>query len=198
MPGMTPEMRGRGRWARRGVNTRRAASCAGALGGMMWAAVGCGARPGEGRSLGTDLGTFSVEATREANTCGPNALDNPSQFAFDVDLARADTELFWDGSGGRLGASLDFELSAAVRISLRAARGADGGCSVVRDDGIAGVLAADDSGTITSFTGEMVFAFAATPESTCTLEELEAADLPQLPCRMSYALRGLRTRVPMP
>jgi hypothetical protein len=193
---MRPEMRGR--WARFGVNTRRAASGAWALGGMMWSVVGCGARPGEGRSLGADLGTFSVDAEREANTCGPNTLDNPSQFAFDVELVRADTELFWDGSGGRLGAGLDFELSAAVRTELRAARGVDGGCSIVRDDGIAGVLAADDSGAITSFTGEMAFAFAATPESTCTLEELEAADLPQLPCRMSYALRGRRTRVPMP
>jgi hypothetical protein len=195
---MTPESGGRGPWARLGVNTRRAASCSFVLGGMMWSSLGCSARPGEGRSLGTDLGTFSVEATREANTCGPNALDNPSQFAFDVELARADTELFWDGSGGRLGTSLDFELGAAVRTSLRAARGLDGGCSIVRDDGIAGMLAADDSGAITSFTGAMAFAFAATPESTCTLEELEAADLPQLPCRMSYALRGRRTRVPMP
>jgi hypothetical protein len=165
---------------------------------MMWASVGCSARPGEGRSLGSDLGTFSVDAEREANSCGPNALDNPSQFAFDVELVRADTELFWDGSGGRLGAGLDFELSAAVRTELRAARGVDGGCSIVREDGIAGVLAADDSGAITSFAGEMAFAFAATPESTCTLEELEAADLPQLPCRMSYALSGRRTRVPMP
>lgn len=164
----------------------------------MWASVGCSARPGDGRSLGSDLGTFSVDAEREANTCGPNALDNPNQFAFDVELMRADTELFWDGSGGRLGAGLDFELSAAVRTELRAARGVDGGCSIVREDVIAGVLAADDSGAITSFTGEMAFAFAATPESTCTLEELEGADLPQLPCRMSYALRGRRTRVPMP
>jgi hypothetical protein len=198
MPWMMPERRGRGLWARLGVNTRRTASCAGALGGMMCAVVGCSARPGEGRSLGEDLGTFSVDAERAANTCGPNALGNPSEFAFEVELARADTELFWDGSGGRLGAGLDFELSASVRTELRAPRGADGGCGVVRDDRIAGELAADDSGAITSFTGEMDFAFAARPESTCTLEELVAADLPQLPCRMSYALGGRRTRVPMP
>src|SRR5687767_8440558 len=62
---MTPEMRRRGPWARLGVNMRRAASCAWALGGMMWAVVGCSARPGEGRSLGADLGTFSVDAERE-------------------------------------------------------------------------------------------------------------------------------------
>jgi len=191
-----PEMRGLR--ARLGVNTRRTASCACALGGMMWAVVGCGAQPGEGRSLGADLGTFSVDAEREANTCGPNALGNPLQFVFDVELARADTELFWDGSGGRLGAGLDFELGASVRVELRAPRGADAGCSVVRDDRIAGVLDADGSGAITAFTGEMDFAFAAAPESSCTLEELAAADLPQLPCRMSYALGGRRTRVPMP
>jgi hypothetical protein len=200
---MTPEMRGRELQARLGVNARRTASCAYALAGLMWgivgsAIVGCGARPGEGRSLGADLGTFSVDAEREANTCGADALGNPSQFAFDVELARLDTELFWDGSGGRLGAGLDFELSASVRLELRAPRGAIAGCSIARDDRIAGVLDADDTGAITSFTGEMDFAFASTPESSCTLEESEAADLPQLPCRMSYALDGRRTRVPMP
>lgn len=198
MPGMRADEGGRERQARLGVNTRRTASFACALAGMVWGVVGCSARPGEGRSLGADLGTFSVDAEREANTCGPNALGNPRQFAFDVELMGADTELFWDGNGGRLGASLDFELGASVRTELRSARGSDAGCGIVRDDRIAGLLGADDSGAVTSFTGDMEFAFSTTPESTCTLEEREAADLPQLPCRMSYALRGRRTRVPMP
>jgi hypothetical protein len=198
MPTMPPENPGRRLSARLRVSTRRAASRAHALGAMLWAVVACSASPGEGRRLGTDLGTFSVDAVRETNACGPNAVGNPPQFAFDVELARADTELFWDGSAGRLGTGLDFELTASVRAELRAARGADAGCSIVRDDRISGVLAADDSGAITSFAGEMQFAFAPAPESTCTLEEREAAELPQLPCRMSYTLRGHRTRAPMP
>jgi hypothetical protein len=67
----------------------------------------------------------------------------------------------------------------------------------VRDDRIAGALATDEAGAITSFVGEMQFAFAATPESSCTLEERDAAGLARLPCRMSYALTGRRTRAPM-
>lgn len=195
---MPPEPSGRGLRARLGAKARRTASRARACGVLVWAVGACSASPGEGRRLGTDLGTFSVEAVRADNACGPDALGNPQRFAFDVELARADTELFWDGSGGRLGADLDFELSASVDAVLRAPRGADAGCTIVRGDRIAGVLAADDSGAITAFTGEMDFAFAATPESTCTLEERDAADLPELPCRMSYDLRGLRTRAPMP
>jgi hypothetical protein len=164
----------------------------------VWALGACSASPGEGRRLGTDLGTFSVEAVRSDNACGPNALGNPRQFSFEVELARADTELFWDGNGGRLGAGLDFELSASVRSELRVPRGADAGCHIARDDRISGVLSADAAGAITSFTGEMDFSFAETPESTCTLEERQAAGLPELPCRMSYDLSGLRTRAPTP
>jgi hypothetical protein len=196
MAPMPPDISRRGLGADLGVNTRRAASCA--LAGALGAVLGCSAPPGAGRSLGADLGTFSVDAARDFNECGPNAVGNPSQFAFDVELARADTELFWDGSGGRLGAGLDFELTASVRVELRVPRGADPGCSIARDDRIAGVLAADESGAITSFAGDMQFAFTATVESSCTLEERETADLTRLPCRMSYALRGRRTRAPMP
>jgi hypothetical protein len=135
---------------------------------------------------------------RRRDECGPDASDNPPRFSFDVELARADTELFWDGAGGRLGAGLDFEIGASVRRELRAPRGADGGCSIVRADRIDGVLFPDDAGAITAFTGEMQFAFDATPESTCTLEERETAGLPQLPCRLRYALSGRRSRAPMP
>jgi hypothetical protein len=161
-------------------------------------AFGCSAEPGAGRSLGTDLGTFGVEATQNTNECGPNALSSPAAFTFDVELARADSELFWDARGGRIGPELDFEFSASSSFELRPARAAIAGCSIVRDDRITGVLQPDGSGALTTFSADMRFDFAAGAGSACTAEEQDEADLPRLPCWMSYALSGRRTRAPRP
>jgi len=193
---MAPETTPRGLRLRRAVEGRRVASWL--LGSTLGAGLACSAAPGSGRSLGSDLGTFSVDAARALNECGPDAVGNPRRFSFDVELARDGAELFWDGNSGTLDSRLAFELTARVRVELRAARGQDGGCNIVREDLIAGELAVDAAGELTTLTGEMHFAFTATPESTCTLEEQGAADLPRLPCSMSYALSGRRTRAPTP
>jgi hypothetical protein len=168
---------------------RRAAMCV--------AVLGCSAAPGEGRTLGTDLGTFGVEATQSINECGPGALGSSASFGFDVELELADTELFWDGRvGGRIGPKHDFEFSASSSFELRPARAGQAGCSVVRTDQISGVLEPDASGAFTAFSGEMRFEFAAKADSACTVEEQAQVELPRLPCRMSYALSADRTRAP--
>ena len=197
----TPSTRDPGRLPRPGQvacsSAGRAARGAAALGVALL--VGCSGPPGTGRTLGADLGTFRVDATQAANDCGSNAVGSERELAFDVELSRADGELFWDGRiGGTLGPDLDFELDASVDVELRAARGALAGCTVVRDDRIAGDLRPDAAGALTAFTGEMRFDFAAAPESTCTLEELGSEGLSRLPCGMSYALSGQRTRAPTP
>lgn len=158
----------------------------------------CFAEPGEGRTLGTDLGTFSVQASEEANDCGVGALGSKPRLSFDVELARSDTELFWDGSGGSVAPDLGFELAASVRYELRPVRGADPGCAIRRQDAITGSLLADDSGAVTAISAAMVFEFDAEPESACTPREIDDADLLILPCSMRYALDGRRTRAPRP
>jgi hypothetical protein len=161
--------------------------------------LGCSGPEGAGRTLGEDLGTFAIEGTLETNDCGPGALGSPPELAYDVELARADTELFWDGRiGGRLGAELAFEVSASTSVELRGPRGADGGCAIARDDQIVGTLEPDASGAVIALRAEMSFAFALRAGSTCTAAEQDGAKLPRLPCRMSYALIGRRTRAPMP
>jgi hypothetical protein len=184
-------------WLHRAVDSRH-------VGALCWAAagataLGCGAASDEGRTLGTDLGTFSVQAEQDLNECGPGAVGESARFAFDVELARADTELFWDGRiGGRIGTDLGFELEASVSVELRPARGEDAGCIILREDLISGVLSNDAAGEITAFSGEMRFDFAAQADSACTAEEQDQAQLPRLPCRMSYALSARRTRAPAP
>jgi hypothetical protein len=168
------------------------------LGGAVLLAA-CSAKPGQGRSLGTDLGTFGVEASRSANDCGPGALGAMLQLSFDVELVRADTELFWDGRvGGRIGSDLAFDVAAEARFELRPAQGQDPGCAVERRDSISGVLSEDGTGAITTFTAEMLFEFAEETDTACTARELGEADLSRLPCSMLYALDGRRTRAPEP
>jgi len=158
------------------------------------ATLSCSAAPGEGRRLGTDLGTFGVQAEETANECGPGALGSSPRWAFDVELLRADTELFWDGRvGGDLHADLSFEIATSLSIDVRPARAGAAGCTIARDDHISGVLSPDAAGELTAFTGEMRFDFATTPASTCSAEDGIAAGLPRLPCHMSYALQGERT-----
>jgi hypothetical protein len=159
----------------------------------------CSAEPGRGRALGADLGTFGVEASQSESDCGPGALGAMREVSFDVELARADTELFWDGRvGGHIGTDLAFDVAASARFQLRPAAAADPGCAVTREDSISGVLAADATGAITAFTAEMLFELAAEPDAACTARELAEADLPNLPCSMLYALEGQRTRAPEP
>jgi hypothetical protein len=161
--------------------------------------LGCSGPPGAGRSLGEDLGTFAIEGTLGANDCGPGALGSPPELAYDIELARADAELFWDGRiGGRIGADLQFEVSASTSVVLRAPRNADAGCTIVRDDHIAGALEPDTSGEVIALRAELRFAFSVRAGSTCTAAEQDGADLPSLPCRVSYALSGRRTRAPEP
>jgi hypothetical protein len=183
--------------ARTNADRAAVALAAGCLLGS--ACLSCGATPGDARSLGDDLGTFGVQADQLRNACGENALGSTERWTFDVELTRADTELFWDGRiGGTVAASGAFEISALVSVTLRSPRGPDTGCRIARDDSISGTLVSDGAGSVSAFSGEMSFEFSAEPDSTCTLDEQDAAGLPELPCGMSYALQAVRTRAPTP
>lgn len=161
------------------------------------ALVACSGPPGAGRRLGEDLGTFQVEAVESGNTCGPAALGSTERFDFEVELARADSELFWDGrAGGQVRATLDFEIATENTFTLRRPVGPDGGCAITRRDGVSGTLRSNAAGEIDAFLGEMIYDFAEALLSTCTAEEQQAAGLPLLPCRLSYELDATRTRVP--
>jgi hypothetical protein len=191
--------RGRGhRGTAGGRPLRRAAPGAAALSAVLLSAA-CSGPPGAGRRLGDDLGTFSVEASEVDGGCGVGALGSAPRFQFDVELSRADSELFWDARvGGTIDENLEFDLATSSSVALRPARGADPGCSVLREDFISGVLEADAVGTVIAFTGSMRFTFKGAPGSACTLDDTAAADLERLPCSLSYELEGTRTRAPEP
>jgi hypothetical protein len=161
------------------------------------ALVACSGPPGAGRRLGDDLGTFQVAAVESGNTCGPEALGSAESFEFEVELARADSELFWDGrASGRVQAALDFEIATENTFVLRRPVGPDGGCAVTRRDGVSGTLRANATGDIDAFLGEMTYDFAEAVASACTAEDQQAAGLRLLPCRLRYRLDATRTREP--
>jgi hypothetical protein len=159
--------------------------------------AGCSGPPGAGRELGRDLGSFHVAASELHNDCGEGSLGSSERFEFDVDLARADSELFWNGRvGGRVGSALDFEIRVSVAVPLREATSRDAGCTIGRADRIAGQLGAGPAGDITAFEAELEYAFSIAADSACTLDDQLAAGLVRLPCAMRYALRAARTRAP--
>ena len=160
-------------------------------------ALGCSGPARDERTLGDDLGTFNVAATETENTCGAGALGSSESFAFEVELARSYTELFWDGRvGGAVDASLAFEFKADVRVELRAPRAAQPGCAIVRNDEVFGVLEAAPGGAVTGFAASMTYAFEPEPDAECSLTDLESSGLPVVPCRMEYALAAERIRTP--
>lgn len=188
-----PQCPGRGQGGR---SRRRAAS---ATAPLIAALVGaCSGPPGAGRRLGADLGTFSVEASEADGGCGAGALGSTPRFRFDVELSRADSELFWDGQGGTIDESSKFEVAARSSVVLRPARGSDPGCSVLRDDVIWGLLLADAAGAVVGLSGTMRFTFQAAAGSACTLDDTAEAAVERLPCSLSYELEGSRTRAPEP
>lgn len=167
-----------------------------ALGTLGLSLLACTAAPGSGRQLGDDLGTFHATATSLDNTCGPNALDSPERFEFDVELSMDGIELFWDNRvGGRVRSTLEFSLSSDVEVPLRPA-GREPGCTVVRTDDVTGTFAVNASGEIVSFTGVLGYAFANAAGSECTVDDLLAQGLTRLPCALDYTVRGERTRAP--
>lgn len=188
------------RWETRGRPAAARPIRRGAHGGwllVLGASAACSAPPGSGRELGSDLGTFHVAASETENSCGKGSLGSTERFEFDVELARADSQLFWDGRvGGHVGSGLDFEVSALIAVPLRAAEALDPGCTVSRSDHIEGILGATASGNITDFEGELRYDFAADKALACRIDDLLSVGLTQLPCGMHYALRGERSRAP--
>jgi hypothetical protein len=174
---------------------RRRAALWGPCLGLALVCSGCSG-PRGGR-LGDDLGGFQVRALEAANGCGAGALGSRPSFEFEIDLSREQRELFWGREGSTLlDAALRFELVDAVSVELVPPRGNQPGCSIGRADRIEGTLTPDDSGEIVGFTGQLEHGFQVATGDQCSLDDRLAAGLPQLPCTITYALSGERTRLP--
>jgi hypothetical protein len=173
-----------------------------ALVGALVLAPGCGDGSVDPHHPGADLGTFRVEATREANTCGDDALGGaPATWAFELRLRRGDGVMYWDNGveviPGRIGANgQSFSFDTGIVVDMRE-QGSAGlpSCSIARRDRASGMLDAEDD----AFTGSIAYDFAPTQGSDCT--DLVFGEIPSfaaLPCGMTYDLDATRSVAPAP
>lgn len=143
----------------------------------------------DGRALGQDLGRFHVKASIGSTSCGPNALEAPEQWEFDVVLSRDPPSIYWntgdDSVQGDLAADqrrFEFSSETVVDMSGSAAKNP---CAVTRTDTAEGQLEGPDTSNPTAFHGTLGYAF-----STQTAEQCESAlietGLAALPCSMTY------------
>ena len=159
-------------------------------------AAACSGPPGAGLLRGEDLGDFRIDASQQSNDCGAGALGEAQEFDFQVQLSSLPPEFFWDArAAGRLSGD-DFSVETRLRVTVREARGETAGCSVSRLDTITGTLERDDEGAVVALSGAMTYAFGSGPAAECSAADIVEAGLERLPCAMSYALAGLRSRAP--
>ncbi len=145
---------------------------------------------------GTALGTFHVDGALLATSCGAA----PDPWTFDVKLARDARTLYWIQGGlpvaGTLDASAHASLTATDTQTIQAADAGIIGCAVTRDDTLdtALVVAAADVNDVAAFSGKLTYTFRATAGSDCSGElAIAGGDFAQLPCSITYTLKGTRT-----
>jgi hypothetical protein len=157
-------------------------------------ALGCGDATMDPHKPGVDLGSFDVDATREANTCGESALGGaPATWLFELRLRRGDGVMYWDNGAELIAGELSadgrsFSFDTGVVVDMREGKGAAlPPCSVARHDRSSGTLDAEED----AFTGTLTYDFAATEGSDCAdLVSSESPTFAALPCGMSYKLEA--------
>jgi hypothetical protein len=153
---------------------------------------------GDGRAFGDDMGRFHVMATMDTSTCGPQAMDAPEKWEFDVVLSKKAPIIYWntgpDAVEGKLGDDgKTFAFTSEVVVNVDANASATGKesasagstCTVVRSDDSSGTLDAADSAT--AFTGKLEYRFAPEGSSDCS-DLLASGGFAMLPCSMTYRM----------
>lgn len=156
---------------------------------------------------GTPLGTFHVEATLKATTCG--AAPNP--WAFDVKLAHDTTKLYWIQGGAPIEGPIQTTTMKASLVSktVETVRAADAktqqaACTLARSDALDVVLEDAAGATVTdaastmALSGTLTYAFApGSAQDDCSDQVSSAGgDYDALPCSVTYAITAVRTKAP--
>jgi|HubBroStandDraft_1064217.scaffolds.fasta_scaffold01538_10 hypothetical protein len=142
---------------------------------------------------GTLLGTYTVDAQSQTNSCG---LDAPNPWQFDVQMSQDGELLYWSWMDGTPAVSAPLSGSVATLLASQQANvdGVDGGlgpCNMERDDTLQVTLGSGSPPS--TFTGTIAYAFSVTAGSDCS-DQLGSAggQYAQLPCTVTYAASGTR------
>lgn len=164
-------------------------------------AVGCWfpSEPEDARIPGDALGTYAVVGEIDPGSCGAGALGAPSVWRFEVQLAREESSLYWlNGEApieGRVDAEGAFEVLSETRVAVSEPDQERAGCSVVRRDRAAGLLAGEGL-DIPTFTGELVYSYESVPGSDCSALVGVEGGFARLPCALGFTLAATRVRAP--
>ena len=156
---------------------------------------------GDGRAFGDDLGRFHVTAHMDSSTCGPQAMNAPEKWEFDVVLSKKAPSIYWntgpnaiEGTLANDGKTFAFTSETVVNVapkpSSTTADPASAGarattCAVVRNDESSGAL--DDADSATAFDGTLDYRFAPQGVSDCS-DLLVEGGFATLPCNMTYRM----------
>jgi len=159
--------------------------------------VACLDKPYDPDGPGEFIGVFSVDAKRDANTCGDGPLGAPATWTFEMKLSRETGIIYWNNGAeyiqGQLASDKHaFTFDTTVVVDMRADESMPWlpPCSVARRDQASGTIADDDE----SLTGKLSYDFAPTTGSDCS--DLTTSDplvFATLPCGMAYSLTATRT-----
>jgi hypothetical protein len=147
---------------------------------------------GDGRAFGDDLGRFHVAATLEASTCGPNAIDAPARWEFDVFLSHLASHLYWNTGADAVEGDLAedgkrFTMTSETVVNTSSQAGGDATCTIVRSDRSAGEL--DDATRARQFDGTLDYRFTPQGKSDCA-DLLLSGTFATLPCSMKYRMKA--------
>lgn len=149
-------------------------------------------------SPGTTVGAFHVEAKLTSLSCGGTA---PNPWAFDVKVNHDGATVYWIQGGTPITGTVDADghtaFSAQTVNDVRAAAGKQLACSLARTDNL-GMYLLDavtkpttDPTRLTSFSGQLSYAYAPTDGSDCSDQLTEAGGTWQaLPCAVTYDVTG--------
>lgn len=146
---------------------------------------------------GTSLGTFRIDATLTAESCGPqDGFPNP--WTFNVDLSEDPGILYWIQGGAPVEAPITADGHATLQSSgsypVTAATPKFAGCTLVRSDVFAAALPA--TGEVTSFTGTLAYTYSVEDGSDCASMIGVQGGFANLPCEIHYDVTGTRTVAP--
>jgi len=168
------------------------------IGALLQGAVLLTAGCGSTAMPGTALGTFSIDATSTANSCG-DGLGTQSPWDFDVELSRDVTRLYWRKDevtmSGVLSSDLKATITGTTTTKVVAADAGIAGCTMSRDDSV--TVSLGTATVITAVSGTMTLIFDASTESDCSAElAANGGTYDELPCELDYSFTGTRTKAP--
>ena len=163
------------------------------------APLACGTDPYE---PGTALGTFAVNGTLKASSCGAGQAPNP--WSFSVKLSTDPGTLYWiQGSvpvSGTLSAANVASLTSTSSQSSFEGDSSVALCTIDRTDTLSARLTPDPTlaNEYSSFTGTLTYAFAQDSSSTdCSGALTEnGGGYAALPCTITYSLSATRSALP--